>query len=199
MQHIHEFKYLNEGFQQVPIVVTGGVSYKLFLNNTDIIEIPKSLSSEGGSMSLDVETPAPPALDRPQDPGDYDAVVEPEDRVDDTPPHEALATFLQEGAWEAGFNEWRDHTYMTEDEFQLVQERGLIDEFDFYWNVATEDVGYRAPAVSDDFSGSDNTLERGEIQGIEEELDELGRTVSEVLETDYIHRSGEEFGFFGDY
>lgn len=53
------------------------------------------------------------------------------------------------------------------------------------------------PAVPTEFPEPyDNPFERGEIQGIEEELDELGRTVSEVLETDYIHRSREEFGFF---
>lgn len=151
-------------------------------------------------MTLDVDIPEPPALSGPPDPGDYDAVVEPEERSDDNPSHEALATFLQEGAWEAGFDEWRDHTYMTEDEFQLVWKLGLIDEFDFYWNEATGDVGYRAPAVPTDFPEPyDNPFERGEIQGIEEELDELGRTVSEVLETDYIHRSGEEFGFFQGY
>lgn len=150
-------------------------------------------------MTLDVEAPDPPTLDTPHDSEDYDAVVEPEDRVGDNMPHEALATFLQEGAWETGFDEWRDQTYMTEEEFRLVREQGLIDEFDFYWNVAAEDVGYRAPTVPADFPSPDNTFDRGDIQGIEEELNELGRTVSEVLETDYIHRSGEEFGFFSDY
>ena len=165
-----------------------------------MIETTKPLSVERYSMSLNVEIPEPPALDSPQDPGDYDAVVEPDERVGDSTPRDALAAFLQEGAWEAGFDEWRDHTYMTVDEFQLVRELELIDEFDFYWNVAAEDVGYRAPAVPTDLPESYvDTFERGEIQGIEEELDELGRTVSDVLETDYIHRSGEEFGFFDDY
>ncbi|WP_247001176.1 hypothetical protein [Halosolutus gelatinilyticus] len=150
-------------------------------------------------MTLDVEIPDPPTLEEPQDATEYDAVVGPDERVDSTAPREALAAFLQDGAWEAGFDEWRDHTYMTEDEFRLVREQGLIDGFDFYWNVAAGDVGYRTPAVPDDFPAPDSALERGERQGIEEELDELGRTVSEVLETDYIHRSGEEFGFFSDY
>lgn len=151
-------------------------------------------------MSLDVDIPEPPALDSPPDPGDYDAVVEPDERVGDTTSREALATFLQEGAWETGFDEWRDQTYMTVDEFQLARELGLIDAFDFYWNVAAEDVGYRAPAVPDDLPAPyDDRFDRGEIQGIEEELNDLGRTVSDVLETDYIHRSGEEFGFFDDY
>ncbi|WP_114579484.1 hypothetical protein [Saliphagus sp. LR7] len=150
-------------------------------------------------MTLDVDIPEPPALDGPQNPDDYDAVVESDERVGDNIPREALALFLQEGAWDAGFDEWRDHTYMTEDEFRLVHEHGLIDEFDFYWNPAAEDVGYRAPSFSDGVSTLDGEpLGKGERQGIEEELDELGRIVSEVLETDYIHRGGEEFGFFSD-
>ncbi|AHG01442.1 hypothetical protein HALLA_03375 (plasmid) [Halostagnicola larsenii XH-48] len=151
-------------------------------------------------MSLDVEIPEPPTLDSPQDPGDYDAVVEPDERVGDSTPREALATFLRDGAWETGFDEWRDQTYMTLDEFELVRELGLIDEYDFYWNVAAEDVGYQSPPVPADLPAPyDEMFDRGDIQGIEEELDELGRTVSDVLETDYIHRSGEEFGFFSDY
>lgn len=151
-------------------------------------------------MTLDVEIPDPPALDNPLDPGEYDAVVEPESRSGDNVPHEALATFLREGAWEDGFNEWRDDTYLTVEEFRLVRDRGLIDEFDFYWNMATEDVGYQAPTVPTDLAPpSGDPLERGERQGIEEELDDLGRTVSDVLETEYINRSGEEFGFFSDY
>ncbi len=163
-------------------------------------ETVKSMSAEPYCMTLDVDIPDPPALDGPQKPGAYDAVDEPEERSGDTVPHEALATFLQEGAWEDGFDEWRDHTYMTADEFRLVRELGLIRGFDFYWNVSSADVGYQAPTVPEDLPPPyDETLERGDIQGIEEELDELGRTVSEVLETDYIHRSGEEFGFFSDY
>lgn len=152
-------------------------------------------------MTLDVEIPEPPTLHGGQDPGDYDAVdePEPEDWTGDTAPREALAEFLREGAWEDAFAEWSDQTYMTEGEFRLVLELGLIDEFDFYWNESAEDVGYRASSVPGTLPESyDESLDSGDVQGIEEELDGLGRTVSEVLENDYIHRDGDEFGFFGD-
>lgn len=147
-------------------------------------------------MTLDVETPDPPTLHGPQDPNDYDAVDEPEDGMDDDSARRALAEFLREGAWEDAFDDWSDRTYLTEEEFQVVLDRGLLDEFDFYWNPAAEDVGYRAPAVPADLSETDDgPLEKGDV---EEELDDLGRTVSEVLENDYVHRSGDEFGFFSD-
>ncbi|MCU4973020.1 hypothetical protein OB955_09725 [Halobacteria archaeon AArc-m2/3/4] len=151
-------------------------------------------------MTLDVEIPEPPTIRAPQDPGDYDAVDEPEDWTGDTAPREALAEFLREGAWADAFDEWREQTYMGEEEFQLVLDLGLIDEFDFYWNPSAADVGYRAPTLpeSGTLSASDETLEEVDAEGIEEELDELGRTVSEVLENRYIDRSGEEFGFFDD-
>ncbi|WP_276254258.1 hypothetical protein [Halomontanus rarus] len=151
-------------------------------------------------MTLDVEIPEPPTIRAPQDPGDYDAVDEPEDWTGDTTPREALAEFLREGAWADAFDEWREQTYVGEEEFQLVLDLGLIDEFDFYWNPSAADVGYRAPTLpeSGTLSASDETLEEIDAEGIEEELDDLGRTVSEVLENRYIDRSGEEFGFFAD-
>jgi len=44
-------------------------------------------------MTLDVEIPDPPTLSGPQDPGDYDAVDEPEWTGDDTR-REALSDFF---------------------------------------------------------------------------------------------------------
>ncbi|MFC4550408.1 MULTISPECIES: stage III sporulation protein AB [Halorussus] len=147
-------------------------------------------------MTLDVETPDPPALRGPQHPGDYDAVDELEDETGDTHRRENLAEFLQNGAWEDAFEEWAEHTYLTDEEFRVVRELGLIDEFDFYWNPSDEDVGYRAPTVPDELPEPyDETLERGDVQGIDEALDALGRTVSEVMENDYIHRDASEFGY----
>ena len=144
-------------------------------------------------MTLDVETPDPPTLSGAQDPGDYDAVDEPVDTGDDYR-REALAEFLESGAWDDAFDDWADRTYLTEAEFRAVLDADLIDDLDFYWNPSAEDVGYRAPTVPTDLPASPD-LERDDIRGIEEELDDLGRTVSEVLENDYIGRSSEEFGY----
>lgn len=146
-------------------------------------------------MALDVETPAPPTLHGSGNVGDYDAVDEPDERTGDTVRREALADFLEGGAWEDAFQEWARDTYLTETEFQAVLELGLIDEFDFYWNQSAEDVGYRAPEVPADSLADRDGVDEDDVESIEEELDSLGWTVSEVLETDYIHRDGEEFGY----
>ncbi|WP_226483022.1 hypothetical protein [Natrinema amylolyticum] len=146
-------------------------------------------------MTLDVEVPDPPRLHGSQDPGDYDAVDEPDERTGDNVRREALADFLEAGAWEDAFDEWARDTYLSETEFRAVREAGLLERLDFYWNQSAEDVGYRAPAVPDDLAATREGLDDVDIQGIEEELDSLGRTVSEVLENDYIHRDGEEFGY----
>ena len=146
-------------------------------------------------MTLDVEVPDPPTLHGPQDPGDYDVVDEPEERIGDNARREALAGFLESGAWEDAFDEWAADTYMNESEFRAVRERGLLEELDFYWNPSAEDVGYRAPTVPEDLAAEYDDIDEDEIEDIQDELDELGRTVSEVLENDYIYRDGEEFGY----
>lgn len=147
-------------------------------------------------MALDVELPDPPTLHGPQNPGEYDAVDEPAEWTGDTYRREDLAEFLRGGAWETAFEEWAHQTYLTEAEFRVVADRGLVDEFDFSWNPAAEDVGYRAPALPGDLSvSSDETLEADDIDEINEELDDLGRIVSEVLENEYIDRDGDEFGY----
>ncbi len=146
-------------------------------------------------MTLDVEVPEPPTLHGSQDPREYNVVEEPDERTGDNARREALADFLASGAWEEAFDEWAADTYMNESEFRAVRERGLLEELDFYWNPAAEDVGYRAPTVPDDLAAAYDDIDEDEIEDVQDELDELGRTVSEVLENDYIHRDGEEFGY----
>ncbi|MDS0474271.1 hypothetical protein [Natrinema sp. 1APR25-10V2] len=146
-------------------------------------------------MTLDVETPEPPTLRGPQDPGDYDAVDEPDERTGDSTRRENLADFLEAGAWEDAFDEWAADTYMNESEFRAVRELGLLEELDFYWNPSAEDVGYRVPTVPEDLTTQYDDIDEGEVEDVQDELAELGRTVSEVLENDYIHRDGEEFGY----
>ncbi|ELZ15025.1 hypothetical protein NP511_02745 [Natrinema thermotolerans] len=146
-------------------------------------------------MSLDVEVPDPPSLHGSQHLGDYDAVEEPDERTGDNVRREALADFLEGGAWEDAFSQWARETSLTDREFRLVREYGLFDAFDFYWNQSAEDVGYRVPSVPTDAVAAHDDLDDVDIETIEEELESLGWIVSEVLETDYIHRDGEEFGY----
>jgi hypothetical protein len=151
-------------------------------------------------MGLDVETPDPPTLRGPGDPGDYDAVDESDetdDPVGDDCRREELAGFLREGAWTRAFDEWTAHTFLSEAEFELVTALDLLEELDFYWNTATGDVGYRAPPAPSREelpAPYDEQFDTGDLQGIEEELDGLARTVTEVLEAEYVDGEDGEFG-----
>jgi hypothetical protein len=106
---------------------------------------------------------------------------------------EELEGLLREGAWQGAFEEWAEHTLLTDAEFEAVRDLGLVERFDLYWDPATDEVGYRAPTLDD--------AEReafDDPDGIEAELDSLGRVVSEPLENDYLLRDEDEFGFFAD-
>lgn len=150
-------------------------------------------------MTLDVEIPEPPELRGPQDPGDYDSVEEIEAHPGEQPERDTLATALEAGAWDEAFDDWRRDTYLSEDQYSAVIDLELIDQFDFYWNPSAEDVGYRAPTVPDDRPAPyDEHLDRTDVQDVDEALDDLGRTVSEVLENDYVDPSDEDLGFYGD-
>jgi len=151
--------------------------------------------AERGRMPLDVEVPDPPALHGPQDPGDYDAVDELDEETGGNYRREELAALLDQGAWETAFTEWAEHTYLTAAQFRVVRDAGLIEDIDLYWNPDDEDVGFRAPSVPDGLAGADGPFDRNNVGDVEEALDELGRTVSESLENDYIHRDGDEFGY----
>ena len=144
-------------------------------------------------MTLDIETPDPPMLSGAQDPGDYDAVDEPEDAGDDYR-REALAAFLEWGVSRRLRRLGRPHL-PDGGRAPGRPQRGLRRRVrPLLEPLSAEDVGYRAPTVPTDLPASPD-LNRDDIRGNEEELDDLGRTVSEVLENDYVERSSEEFGY----
>jgi hypothetical protein len=144
-------------------------------------------------MSLDVEPPDPPALRGPQSRGEYDAIDMTEQEVTDDYRREEVAAVLEDGAWADAFEEWSEHTYLSAAEFETARERGLVEQFDFYWDPATDEVGYRSPTVPE---WSRDAFE--DPGGVAAELDALGRVVSEVLENDYLRRDENDFGFFDD-
>ena len=143
-------------------------------------------------MALDVDVPPPPTLRDPRDPGEYESVGETDEAGDDYR-REELATFLREGAWEDAFAEWAEHTYLTEGEFQAVLDADLIDGIDLYWDPAAGEVGYRTPELPEG-AGLDGI----DTEALAEEIDALARVVSDLLETEYVGREGDEFGFFAD-
>lgn len=147
-------------------------------------------------MPFDPEIPDPPRLDAAEDPGDYDAVVEPETRTGEEGRRKALATFLENGAWEEAFGEWAGHTYLSEEQFEAALELGIVARLDFYWHEAAGDVGYRAPTLSDDLPEPwDERLSRADRADIDEAIDDLGELTSEVLEARYIDRGSEQYGY----
>ncbi|MFB6170470.1 MAG: hypothetical protein ABEJ06_04910 [Haloarculaceae archaeon] len=142
-------------------------------------------------MALDVEVPDPPSLRAPQQRGAYEAIDMTDQEPEDDYRHEELETFLREGAWQDAFEQWAEETYLTASEFETLRERELFDRFDFYWDPAADEVGYRAPTLA-----AEGEPAFDDPNGVEAELDTLGRIVSEVLENDYLLRDEETFGFF---
>lgn len=146
-------------------------------------------------MALDVPVPNPPSLHGPQPRGEYSAIDTQVDEPEDDYRREEVAEILEAGAWHDAFEEWTTQTDLVRSDFDLVMEHDLFDEFDFYWDPATDEVGYQAPTLPAEVDADRAT---GDVDDIETELDLLGRLVSEMLENDYLLRDEETFGFFDD-
>ncbi|MCL7417758.1 MAG: hypothetical protein M8354_07965 [Halalkalicoccus sp.] len=136
-------------------------------------------------MTLDVATPDPPEL-QAVDPDEYDDV----EVVSDTDyRREELAEFLRDGAWDRAWDDWAVDSDLTEREFEIVDELGLIDRFDFFWDSFADRVGYHAPGLPEDWREREihpDLDSWGTVSSINAELTELGQTVCDVLKNDYI-------------
>lgn len=146
-------------------------------------------------MAIDVPVPDSPSLHGPQPRGEYEAIDNPVENPDDDYRRTELATILASGAWDDAFEEWAAQTELTPANFEVVVEYNLIDEFDFYWDATTDEVGYQSPTLP---QAARDGLDTEVVGNIESELDTLGRVVSEMLENDYLLRADEAFGFFPD-
>ncbi|MFB6173415.1 MAG: hypothetical protein ABEI39_02115 [Halobacteriales archaeon] len=141
-------------------------------------------------MALDVEAPAPPEL-RETDPNEYEdaeVVGETDYRRDD------LEAFLAEGAWEDAWERWRADTDLTEREWVIVEELGLLEGFDFFWDSFADRVGYHAPGLPEDWRERElhPDLDSWEsVSSINASLTELGQTVCDVLKNEYIDWEAE--------
>lgn len=132
-------------------------------------------------MALDVETPDPPELPEAQDPNEYPGVAGVEGEGDFR--RGELETLLHDGAWQEGFEEWTEHTDLTETEFATARELGLLRGFDFYWDGGARDVDFYPPEVTDDWRDRDvEGLDSGTVLTIDNAMTDLGRTVAEMLE-----------------
>ena len=136
-------------------------------------------------MSLDVETPPPPELSSAMDADEYDDV---EVQGDDYRRDE-LQAFLEEGAWEQAFTQWAETAGIDEAEFAIIEDLGLIEEFDFFWDDFADRVGYHAPGIPENWSERNIHPELdswGSVSGINAGLTELGQLVCEILKEEYI-------------
>lgn len=140
----------------------------------------------GSDMSLDVAIPDPPSLNPDVDAAEYDDA----DVVSDTDyRREELEAFLREGAWEQAWDEWAAHTELTEDEYAIVCDLGLLDRFDFFWDDFADRVGYHAPGIPEDWRERNYHPDLdawSTVSSINASLTELGQVVSDVLKNDYI-------------
>ena len=141
-------------------------------------------------MTLDVEPPAPPELSF-VDPNEYeDATIGTGDAGQDIDyRREELQTFLEEGAWEAAFEEWRRESDLTESEYEIARDLELFGEFDFFWDDFADRVGYHAPGIPEDWRerGYHPEIDSwGVVSAINAELTEFGQIVCEILKSEYI-------------
>lgn len=136
-------------------------------------------------MSLAVERPDPPELGT-QNPAEYEDAS---DTGTDEYRREDLEAFLQEGAWEQAWDEWSTHTDLTEEEYAIAEDLGLIEEFDFFWDDFADRVGYHAPGIPEDWRERELHPELNSwdaVSSINASMTELGQITCEVLKNDYI-------------
>ncbi len=142
-------------------------------------------------MGLDVDPPAHPELDPNVDADDYedaDVVGTDDYRRDD------LESFLKEGAWADAWEAWTATTDLTDDEYEIARDLGLLREFDFFWDDFADRVGYHAPGIPEDWR--ERTLHPDldaweTVSAINAAMTELGQIVSDVLKDDYVDWESE--------
>ncbi|WP_336035363.1 hypothetical protein [Halobacterium yunchengense] len=145
-------------------------------------------------MALDSEVPEPPDLSNRGTPREFEWQEETLGSEDFY--REDIEDLLQEGAWKEGFNEWAEYTTLDEEHVRLVSDLGLFQAFDFYWDPTDDRLRFDAPTLPDDWRelNATGSLDSSTVSTIDSELDDLGRTVKEVLD-DYLERDDEASDF----
>jgi hypothetical protein len=144
-------------------------------------------------MTLDVETPKRPELSTGVAADEYDDA----DVQGDEYRRDELAEALDDGAWEAAFEEWAADASLDADQWAIVTDLGLIEEFDFFWDSFAGRVGYHAPGLPEDWRERElhpDIESWGTVSGINAGLTEFGQVVCEVLADEYIDWEAEEVG-----
>ncbi|MGM0398908.1 MAG: hypothetical protein ACQEQY_07930 [Halobacteriota archaeon] len=133
-------------------------------------------------MALSSDPPRPPDITS------NIAAIESGDRPESSHRDE-IETMLRDGAWARAYGEWADHTDLTEHDWAVVTDLDLTDDFDFWWNAEDEQVRYDPPVVPEDWTNRDvhpNLETHSQASAITRGLDELGQTVSDLLQQEYV-------------
>lgn len=141
-------------------------------------------------MGNDWDCPDPPALSD-VDPNEYDdtAVESTDSGDDDGYRRTEIGAFFEDGAWEEAFHIWRDRADLTDEEYRIICDLGLFDEFDFFWDDFADRVGYHAPGIAEDWKEREyhpDLASWGTVSAINAELTEFGQIVCEHLKEKYI-------------
>ena len=141
-------------------------------------------------MAIDIEVPEPPDLSNRGMPREFEWQEETLGSEDFY--REDIEDLLQEGAWSEGVNEWTEYTGLDEEHARIISDLGLFQAFDFYWDPTEDRLRFDAPQIPDDWRTRNATasLDSSTVSVIDDELDDLGRTVQEVLE-EYLERNDD--------
>ncbi|MFB6284030.1 MAG: hypothetical protein ABEK59_08895 [Halobacteria archaeon] len=102
---------------------------------------------------------------------------------------ETVRDYLRDGVWERSIQEWRDESNLDGDDTELVEELGLIEEFEFFWDADFDRVGYEAPSIPKDWKSEDYADEVkswGQVSKINMAMSELGEKAREIIETEKL-------------
>lgn len=102
---------------------------------------------------------------------------------------EEIEGMLENAAWPQAFGEWSEHTDLTEDDWAIVLDLGLVEGFDFYWVAEDEQVKYDPPTIPDDWEEREvhpDLQTFVQVSTINDALDALGQTVADLLQQEYV-------------
>lgn len=129
-----------------------------------------------------MDVPTPPDLTNRAVPDQFDAD---EPISDQALRREELEAILGRGAWQEGFDEWARYTDLTEADVELAERLGLFRALDFYWDGDAAKLRYVVPEVPESW-GEQAGEEHADRVTLQEELDDLGRTVADTIALDYV-------------
>ena len=143
-------------------------------------------------MGLDVEIPDPPQLSNRGVANEFEAVEAVGGAADLR--RQEIEEILHDGVWNEAFEEWTEYTDLTEDEFAILVDLEVFQQYDVFWDSTEEQLDFVAPSLPDDWRGR-VSVQPTDVNGFSmraaTELTDLGHTIVEMLEDAPIDWIGE--------